>query len=113
MDRPGVRQAPEGREAQRKTEETGREVICGVSTTFAVKGLVKVKVKELIVLPQDLPSSLPSAQSRKPSRTTAMATHGSPIPTRLSLQVNWPRSHGYLTENKTNQMWGPFDTVLH
>ena len=38
MDRPGVRQVPEGGGEQRKMEETGCEVICGASTTPAVKG---------------------------------------------------------------------------
>ena len=37
MDRPGVRQVPEGRGEQRKMEETGCEVICGTSITPAVK----------------------------------------------------------------------------
>ena len=38
MDRPGVRQVPEGRGELRKMEETGFEIICGAPTTFAVKG---------------------------------------------------------------------------
>ena len=38
MDRPGVRQVPEGSGKQRKIEETGCEVICGAPTTLAVKG---------------------------------------------------------------------------
>ena len=33
MDRPGVRQVPEGRGEQRKMEGSGCEVICGVSVT--------------------------------------------------------------------------------
>ena len=37
MDSPGVRQVPEGGGEQRKTEETGCEVICGAPTTLAVK----------------------------------------------------------------------------
>ena len=37
-DRPGVRQVPEGSGEQGKKEETGREIICGVPTTLAVKG---------------------------------------------------------------------------
>ena len=45
MDRPGVRQVPEGSGEQRKLEETGREVICGAPTTPAVTGKVKVVVK--------------------------------------------------------------------
>ena len=42
VDRPGVRQVPEGSGEQRKMEETGCEVICCAPTTPAVKGEVKV-----------------------------------------------------------------------
>ena len=38
MDRPGVCQVPEGCGEQGKMEETGCEIICGASTTLAVKG---------------------------------------------------------------------------
>ena len=38
MDRPGVRQVPEGGGEQGKMEETGCEVISGAPTTQAVKG---------------------------------------------------------------------------
>ena len=38
MDRPGVRQAPEGGGEQIKMEETGCEIICSAKTTLAVKG---------------------------------------------------------------------------
>ena len=38
MDRPGIRQVPEGSEGQGKMEETGCEVIHGAPTTLAVKG---------------------------------------------------------------------------
>ena len=38
MDRPGVRQVPEGSREQGKMEETGCEIICGAPTTLAVKG---------------------------------------------------------------------------
>ena len=41
MERPGVRQVPKGSEEQRKMEETGGEVICGVPTTPAVKVIGK------------------------------------------------------------------------
>ena len=40
MDRPGVRQVPEGSGEQGKREETGCEIVCDAPTT-----LVKVKVK--------------------------------------------------------------------
>ena len=38
MDKPEVRQVPEGSGELRKLEETGREVICGAPVTFMVKG---------------------------------------------------------------------------
>ena len=38
MDRPGVRQRPEGSGEQGKMEETGCEIICGAQTILAVKG---------------------------------------------------------------------------
>ena len=38
MDRPGVRQVPEGGGEQGKMEETGCEIICCASMTLAVKG---------------------------------------------------------------------------
>ena len=40
MDRPGVRQVPEGSGEQRKVEKTGCKIICGAPTTLAVKGLM-------------------------------------------------------------------------
>ena len=38
MDRPGVRQIPEGSGEQGQLEETGCEIICGAPATLAVKG---------------------------------------------------------------------------
>ena len=38
MDRPGVRQVPEGSEEQGTMEETGCEIICGAPATLAIKG---------------------------------------------------------------------------
>ena len=38
MNKPGVRQVPEGSREQGKMEETGCEIICGAPTTPAVKG---------------------------------------------------------------------------
>ena len=38
MDRPGVRQVPEGSGEQGKVEKTSYEIICGAPTTLAVKG---------------------------------------------------------------------------
>ena len=40
MDRPGVRQVPEGSREQGKMEKTGCRIICGDPTTLAVKGVM-------------------------------------------------------------------------
>ena len=40
MDRPGVRQVPEGIGEQGKMEKTGCEIICGAPTTLEVKGFM-------------------------------------------------------------------------
>ena len=40
MDRPGVRQVPQGSGEQGKMEKTGCKIICGAPTTLAVKGLM-------------------------------------------------------------------------
>ena len=42
MDRPGVRQVPEGSGEQGKIEKTGCKIICGASTTVTVEGLMMV-----------------------------------------------------------------------
>ena len=42
MDRPGVRQVPEGSGEQGKMEEAGCEIICGAPTTLVVKGLMMI-----------------------------------------------------------------------
>ena len=44
MDRPGVRQVPEGSGEHGKMEETGSEIICGAPTTLAVKGLMMMMI---------------------------------------------------------------------
>ena len=40
IDKPGVRQVPEGSGEQGKMEETGCKIICGAPVTLAVKGLM-------------------------------------------------------------------------
>ena len=40
MDRPGVRQVPEGSGEQGQMEKTGCKIICGTSTFLMVKGLM-------------------------------------------------------------------------
>ena len=43
INRPGVRQVPEGSGEHRKMEETGCEIICGSRTTLSVKALANKK----------------------------------------------------------------------
>ena len=40
IDRPGVRQVPEGSGEQGKIEKTGCKIICGAPVTLMVKGLM-------------------------------------------------------------------------
>ena len=47
MDRPGVRQVPEGSGEQGKMEKTGCKIICGAPTTLAVKGLMMMMINHL------------------------------------------------------------------
>ena len=44
IDRPGVRQIPEGSGKQGKIEKTGCKIICGAPTTLAVKGLMMMVI---------------------------------------------------------------------
>ena len=46
MDRPGVRQVPEGSGEQGKMEKTGCKIIRGAPTTLAVKGLMMMMMME-------------------------------------------------------------------
>ena len=49
MDRPGVRQVPEGRGEQGKMEKTGCKIICGAPTTLAVKGLMLMTMLQMYI----------------------------------------------------------------
>ena len=52
MDRPGVRQVPEGSGEEGKMEKTGCKIICGAPTTLAVKGLMMMmKIHKSRVIP--------------------------------------------------------------
>ena len=46
MDRPGVRQVPEGSGEQGKMEKTGCKIICGTPTTLAIKELMMMMKKK-------------------------------------------------------------------
>ena len=50
MDKPGVRQVPEGSGKQGKKEKTGCKIICGAPTTLAVKGLMMMMMMSTISL---------------------------------------------------------------
>ena len=50
MDRPGVWQVPEGSGEQGKMEKTGCKIICGASTTLAVKGLIMMMMMYSLTL---------------------------------------------------------------
>ena len=47
MDRPGVRQVPEGGGEQEKMEKTGCKIILCAPTTLAVKGLMMMMMMNL------------------------------------------------------------------
>ena len=49
MDRPGVRQVPEGSREQGKMEKTGCKIICSAPTTLVVKGLMMMMMMMMIV----------------------------------------------------------------
>ena len=49
MDRPGVREVPEGSGERGKMKKSGCEIICGAPTTLAVKGLMMVMMMMMMV----------------------------------------------------------------
>ena len=53
MDRPGVRQVPEGSGEQRKMEKTGCKIICGAPSLLIVKGLMMMMMMSRTVSPQE------------------------------------------------------------
>ena len=50
MDRPGVRQVPDGSGKQGKMEKTGCKIICGAPTTLMVKGLMMMMMMMMMVM---------------------------------------------------------------
>ena len=50
MDRPAVRQVPEGSGEQGKMEKTGCKMICGAPTTFTVKGLMMMTIMMMMMM---------------------------------------------------------------
>ena len=69
MDRPGVRQVPEGSGEQGKMEETGCEIICGAPTTLAVKGqmmmMMMMIVGVVVVLMRKYFSAVPLSEEKE------------------------------------------------
>ena len=61
MDRPGVRQVPEGSGEPGKMEKTGCKIICGAPTTLAVEGLMIMMMIMMIHGPVGISSSAPHA----------------------------------------------------
>ena len=51
MDRPGVRQVPEGSGEQGEMEKTDCKIICGAPTTLAVKGLMLMMMMCAALIP--------------------------------------------------------------
>ena len=60
MDRPGVRQVPEGSGEQGKLEKTGCKIISGAPTTFADKGLI---IMMMMMMTSTLPFLWPELSS--------------------------------------------------
>ena len=58
MDRPGVRQVPEGSGERTQMEETGCEILCGAPTTFAVKVLMMMMMTMMMIM-RKLPAFSP------------------------------------------------------
>ena len=50
MDRPGVRQVPEGSGEQGNMEKTGCKIICGAPTILAVKGLMMIIMMMMMMM---------------------------------------------------------------
>ena len=50
MNRPGVRQVPEGSGEQGKMEKTSCKIICGAPTTLAVKGLMMIIMMMMMMM---------------------------------------------------------------
>ena len=58
MDRPGVRQVPEGGREQGEMEKTSCEIICGAPRTLAFKGLMMMMMMMMMMMTLQLPMAL-------------------------------------------------------
>ena len=50
MDRPGVRQVPEGSGEQGKMEKTGCKIICGAPSILTAKGLMMMMMMMMMIM---------------------------------------------------------------
>ena len=75
MDRPGVRQVPEGSGEQGKMEKSGCKIIRGAPTTLAVKGLMMMIMTERTWFNS---RSSPEGYWRGPKSKKAGDLHNSP-----------------------------------
>ena len=87
MDRPGVRQVPEGSGERGNMQKTGCKIICGAPTTLAVKGLVMM----MICTPVEEGSSLVVCRRLKKTHPTKhcsrIACHRVSVNTLVTLVV--------------------------
>ena len=82
MDRPGVRQVPEGSGEQGKMEKTGCKIICGAPTTLAVKGLMMMMMiimMMMMMISADTPLSteiwMAQGRTEEPSLQNSQSKH--------------------------------------
>ena len=72
MDRPGVRQVPEGSGEEGKMEKTGCKIICGTPTTLAVKGLMMIMMMMMMMMMPRLKVTLPRFEASLPRVKAAL-----------------------------------------
>ena len=65
MDRPGVRQVPEGSGEQGKMEKTGCKVICGAPTTLAVEEWMMMIMMMMMILEKPSPVTFEKFNGQK------------------------------------------------
>ena len=75
LDRPGVRQVPEGSGEQGKMEKTGCKIVCGAPTTLAVKGLIMMMM--LMMMNADIPRQLSLSHPSLSRSSSTSSLHAS------------------------------------
>ena len=76
MDRPGVRQVPEGSGEQGKIGKAGCKVICGAPTTLAVKGLMMMMMMSLFSFCAPQNKTLSSVRTLQRATISILCTSG-------------------------------------